>query len=99
MNKLTIKGTIPSFSDKSETVKLTIEVNHEKIKLDDLKHLLDKERHGNISIHTPNLRARKRRGKAKHYKNNRRGRMERTYWQPSAPNTDIFQYPPKQTPL
>jgi hypothetical protein len=43
MNKLTIKGTIPSFSDKSETVKLTIEVNHEKIKLDDLKHLLDKE--------------------------------------------------------
>lgn len=43
MNKLTIKGTIPSFSDKNETVKLTIEVNHDKINLDDLKHLLDKE--------------------------------------------------------
>ena len=43
MNKLTLKGTIPSFSDKSETVKLTIEVNHDKIKLDDLKHLHDTE--------------------------------------------------------
>lgn len=43
MNKLIIKGSIPSFSDKDETVKLSIEVNHEKIKLDDLKRLLNKE--------------------------------------------------------
>ena len=43
MKKLTVEGTIPSFSDKDETVKLTIEVNHEAIKLDDLKYLLKKE--------------------------------------------------------
>ena len=43
MTTLKIKGKIPSFSDKDETVKLTIEVNHEEIKLDDLKHLLSTE--------------------------------------------------------
>jgi tetrahydromethanopterin S-methyltransferase subunit B len=43
MNKLTIKGTIPSFSDKNSIVKLSIEVSDEKINLDELKRLLDKE--------------------------------------------------------
>ena len=43
MNKLTIKGTIPSFSDKNSIVKLSIEISDEKINLDELKRLLDKE--------------------------------------------------------
>ena len=43
MNKLTIKGTIPSFSDKNSIVKLSLEISDEKINLDELKRLLDKE--------------------------------------------------------
>ena len=43
MTEVKIKGTIPSFTDKSNVIKLFIELDDNTLSLDALKELLDKE--------------------------------------------------------